>query len=100
MEQVLIKTKKKPAVFEDSVSQHNKLSSELKELLTTPIEKINLSIRVKNICWNAEIDKVSDLVSYSRGRFGKLRNAGKKASDEAEFFLKSRGLSWEMQLSR
>ena len=99
-ERVFIKTKKKPNVFEDVVTRHSTLSPELKELLTTPIEKTNLSVRVKNICWNAEINKVSDLVSYSRGRFGKLRNAGKKNSDEAELFLKSRGLSWDMQLSR
>jgi len=93
MEQVLIK---KSNVFKNSVNQYHKLSPELKELLTTPIEKINLSVRVKNICWNANINKVSDLAGYSRSRFGKLRNAGKKAGDEAELFLRSRGLSWEM----
>ncbi|HKC69799.1 MAG TPA: DNA-directed RNA polymerase subunit alpha C-terminal domain-containing protein, partial [Bacteroidia bacterium] len=61
------------------------------------IEKTNLSVRVKNICWNAEINRVSDLVGYSRSRFGKLRNAGKKAGNEVELFLKNSRLSWEMQ---
>ena len=82
----------------DSFDQPVKLSKREKKLLSLSINKIDFSSRIQSICWNGGIDTIADLVKYSSKDFSKLRNAGKKSGCEVEFFLKSNGLSWEMQI--
>jgi DNA-directed RNA polymerase alpha subunit len=82
-------------VFNRVVYQEKKLSKEQQVLLNIPIPKANLSSRVQNICWNAEIDTIANLIGYSRKDFCTLRNCGEKTCDEVELFLKSKGLFWK-----
>jgi len=91
----LAATKKKLEALERSIEEKKKLSPEMKELLAIPIDKTSLSSRVKNVCYKADINKVSDLIKYSKRAFGGLRDSGKKSIDEVGAFLEAHGLSWK-----
>jgi DNA-directed RNA polymerase alpha subunit len=82
----------------DSANRKVALSRKLKELLATPIDKIDFSPRIKSVFWNTDINKVADIVRYSGRDFNKLRNIGKKSGHEVERFLESKGLSWQMKI--
>jgi DNA-directed RNA polymerase alpha subunit len=98
MEAELIETKEKLEALQNSIDKQHKLSSELKELLTTPIDRKDFSVRVFNVFSKASIVIIFDLIQYSRADFLKYRNSGKKCADEVEAFLKSKGLSWKTQI--
>jgi DNA-directed RNA polymerase alpha subunit len=93
----LSKGKRKQAAGNDEAEKE---STFLPEFLITPIDRTSLSSRVKNVCWNANISTVSDLIDHSRNSFGRLRNSGKKCGDEVEAFLGKIGLSWKPQRER
>ncbi|HTA84523.1 MAG TPA: DNA-directed RNA polymerase subunit alpha C-terminal domain-containing protein [Bacteroidia bacterium] len=91
----LAATKKKLEALEKNNEERDKISPETKELLAIPIDKTYLSSRVKNVCYKADINKVSDLIKYSKRAFGGLRDSGKKSIDEVGAFLEAHGLSWK-----
>jgi DNA-directed RNA polymerase alpha subunit len=95
MEKELHEVKSNLAVLKINLKQQNELSQEMKELLATPIHKTGLSARVKNLCYNAKIDTVTDLIRYSRRDFTGLRGSGQNCGNEVELFLENNGLSWK-----
>ncbi len=65
----------------------------LKEVLSTPIDELELSVRSRNCLKNADIEILGDLVSKTEDEMLETRNFGKKSLEEileklAEFGLK------------
>ncbi len=98
LEKELVTTKRKLEALEETINRKNKLSPEVKELLPIKIDTLGFSSRLLNICLNANINKVSDLVCHSRRGFLNSRNCGKLSIDEVDTFFKKNGLEWEMKI--
>jgi DNA-directed RNA polymerase alpha subunit len=94
----LAETKEKLETLQNSIDKQNKLSTELKKLLATAIDKKDFSARVFNVFSKGDIVTIFDLIQYSRADFLKHRNSGEKCADEVEAFLKSKGLFWKAQI--
>ncbi len=65
----------------------------LKQLLSQPIEILELSTRSYNCLKDAKINKISDLVSRSLEELRTIRNLGEKSLEEIVEKLKSQNLS-------
>jgi DNA-directed RNA polymerase alpha subunit len=71
----------------------------LREVLKTPLEDLDLSVRVFNCLKAAKINSLSELVQYEQeDLMKKSRNFGPKSLSEIEQVLTERGLSFGMDL--
>jgi DNA-directed RNA polymerase subunit alpha len=72
---------------------------QMRKLLKTPIEDLNLSVRAYNCLRSARIDSLGQLVHYSTSDLLKFRNFGRKSLAEIENLLTEKGLSFGMDLA-
>jgi DNA-directed RNA polymerase subunit alpha len=66
------------------------------EMLTKPIEELDLSVRSANCLKNANIRTLGDLVQRTEREMLSTKNFGRKSLDEIKDVLASLGLSFGM----
>lgn len=72
----------------------------IRQILKTPLEDLDLSVRAFNCLKAAKITSLSELVKYEKDDLMKFRNFGEKSLDEIQAVLKQRGLFLGMDLSK
>ncbi|GAB3347637.1 DNA-directed RNA polymerase subunit alpha [Arachidicoccus ginsenosidivorans] len=87
------KEDKKEDVVDETVLQ-------LRKVLKTPLEDLDLSVRAFNCLKAAKINSLSELVQYEQEDLMKFRNFGQKSLTEIEQVLHERGLQFGMDLIR
>ena len=85
------KEDKKEDVVDEQILQ-------LRKVLKTPLEDLDLSVRAFNCLKAAKINSLSELVQYEQEDLMKFRNFGQKSLSEIEQVLIERGLSFGMDL--
>lgn len=73
---------------------------QLRKILKTPLEDLDLSVRAFNCLKAAKINSLSELVQYDKDDLMKFRNFGQKSLTEIELVLNERGLGFGMDLSK
>src|SRR5690606_22320733 len=73
---------------------------QLRKVLQTPLEDLELSVRAFNCLKAAKINSLSELVQYTQEELMKFRNFGQKSLSEIEQVLGERGLHFGMDISR
>jgi DNA-directed RNA polymerase subunit alpha len=73
---------------------------QLRKVLKTPLEDLDLSVRAFNCLKAAKINSLSELVQYEQEDLMKFRNFGQKSLSEIEQVLAERGLHFGMDLSK
>jgi DNA-directed RNA polymerase subunit alpha len=69
----------------------------LKELLKTPIDDLELSVRSVNSLKNSNIRSLGDLVRQTEGQILQVKNFGKKSLSEIAELLEKEGLNFGMR---
>lgn len=87
------KEDKKEDVVDEQVLQ-------LRKILKTPLEDLDLSVRAFNCLKAAKINSLSELVQYEQEDLMKFRNFGQKSLSEIDQVLQERGLSFGMDLAK
>jgi len=87
------KEDKKEDVVDEQVLQ-------LRKILKTPLEDLDLSVRAFNCLKAAKINSLSELVQYEQEDLMKFRNFGQKSLSEIEQVLGERGLHFGMDLAK
>lgn len=72
----------------------------MRKILKTELVDLDLSVRALNCLKAADIRSLADLVSYDVADMLKFRNFGKKSLTEIQELVKSKGLSFGMNLSK
>jgi DNA-directed RNA polymerase subunit alpha len=90
--------------FDTGVSEKHDIVDEqtlkLRQILKTPLEDLDLSVRAFNCLKAAKINSLSELVQYEQDELMKFRNFGQKSLSEIEQVLIDRGLGFGMDLSK
>jgi DNA-directed RNA polymerase subunit alpha len=90
--------------FDTGVSEKHDVVDEqtlkLRQVLKTPLEDLDLSVRAFNCLKAAKINSLSELVQYEQDELMKFRNFGQKSLSEIEQVLIDRGLGFGMDLSK
>ncbi len=73
---------------------------QLRKVLKTPLEDLDLSVRAFNCLKAAKINSLSELVTYEQEDLMKFRNFGQKSLAEIEQVLHERGLYFGMDLTK
>jgi DNA-directed RNA polymerase subunit alpha len=73
---------------------------QLRKILKTPLEDLDLSVRAFNCLKAAKINSLSELVQYEQEDLMKFRNFGQKSLAEIEQVLTERGLHFGMDLQK
>src|SRR5450631_1814513 len=73
---------------------------QLRKVLKTPLEDLDLSVRAFYCLKAAKINSLSELVTYEQEDLMKFRNFGQKSLAEIEQVLHERGLHFGMDLSK
>ena len=73
---------------------------QLRKVLKTPLEDLDLSVRAFNCLKAAKINSLSELVQYEQEDLMKFRNFGQKSLAEIEQVLTERGLHFRMDLQK
>ena len=73
---------------------------QLRKVLNTPLEDLELSVRAFNCLKAAKINSLIELVQYTQEELMKFRNFGQKSLTEIDQVLGERGLSFGMDVSR
>ncbi len=73
---------------------------QVKKVLKTPLEDLDLSVRAFNCLKAARINSLIELVQYRSEDLMKFRNFGQKSLTEIEQVLNERGLHFGMDLSK
>ena len=73
---------------------------QLRKVLKTPLEDLDLSVRAFNCLKAAKINSLSELVQYEQEDLMKFRNFGQKSLSEIEQVLADRGLHFGMDLAK
>lgn len=94
-EKITLDTEEKAASEEfDETSLH------MRQLLKTKLVDLDLSVRALNCLKAADVESLADLVSLNKHDLLKFRNFGKKSLTELEELIKSKNLSFGMNLSK
>ncbi len=94
-EKITLDTEEKSASEEfDESSLH------MRQLLKTKLVDLDLSVRALNCLKAADIETLGDLVTLNKHDLLKFRNFGKKSLTELEDLLKSKNLSFGMNVSK
>lgn len=83
---------------EEQVTTDEEVDPHLSELLSKPIEELDLSVRSANCLKNANIRTLGDLVQRSEREMLSTKNFGRKSLDEIKDVLQGLGLSFGMNL--
>ncbi len=82
---------------EDEVGNDDEEDEDMKlvrEILATPVEELELSVRASNCLKNANINNLGDLTQKTEEEIAKTRNFGKKSLQE----IKEKLSEWELSL--
>ena len=82
---------------DDIVDEH---VLQMRKLLKTNIEDLDLSVRAYNCLKAAKINGLEELVKFNTNDLLKFRNFGKKSLVEIEAMLIEKGLSFGMDISK
>ena len=94
-EKITLESKPKTASEEfDESSLH------MRQLLNTKLVDMDLSVRALNCLKAADVDTLGDLVSYAKSDLLKFRNFGKKSLTELEELVRSKNLTFGMNVSK
>lgn len=94
-EKITLETKPKTPTEEfDESSLH------MRQLLKTKLVDMDLSVRALNCLKAADVETLGDLVSFSKGDLLKFRNFGKKSLTELEELVRSKNLTFGMNLAK
>lgn len=91
----MIKRKTKSNKIKYVKTEYGTLSN---EILNTPIDNFDISVRVINCMRNVDIITIRDLIQYKREDFLKFRNFGKVSLAELDNLIKSLGLNYNTVL--
>ncbi len=83
-----------------SSEEFDETSLHMRQLLKTKLVDLDLSVRALNCLKAADVETLADLVSLNKHDLLKLRNFGKKSLTELEELIKSKNLSFGMNLSK
>jgi DNA-directed RNA polymerase subunit alpha len=72
----------------------------MRKILKTELQDLDLSVRALNCLKAAEIKTLAELVTYDVADMLKFRNFGKKSLTEIQELVKSKGLSFGMNLAK
>lgn len=72
----------------------------MQQLLLTPIEETELSVRARNCLTSNGLKTIADLVSRDKDDLLKFRNFGSKTSDEVTEFLEQNNLDFNTDISK
>jgi DNA-directed RNA polymerase subunit alpha len=95
IQHLMIITDDKEEKKEDLVDEQ---TLQLRKVLKTPLEDLDLSVRAFNCLKAAKINSLSELVQYEQEDLMKFRNFGQKSLSEIEQVLSERGLHFGMDL--
>ncbi|MCB0698262.1 MAG: DNA-directed RNA polymerase subunit alpha [Chitinophagales bacterium] len=87
------KREEKEAIVDEETLQ-------VRKVLNTPLEDLELSVRAFNCLKAAKINSLSELVQYTQDELMKFRNFGQKSLSEIEQVLGERGLHFGMDISK
>jgi len=91
-------------MFESQAKEETKEVDEeilhMRKILKMELVDLDLSVRALNCLKAADIRSLADLVSYDVADMLKFRNFGKKSLTEIQDLVKSKGLSFGMNLSK
>ena len=73
---------------------------QLRKVLKTPLEDLDLSVRAYNCLKAAKISTLSELVKYDTNELLKFRNFGRKSLMEIEALIQEKGLHFGMDLAK
>src|SRR4026208_709838 len=73
---------------------------QLRKILKTPLEDLDLSVRAYNCLKAAKISTLSELVKYDTNELLKFRNFGRKSLLEIEALIQEKGLHFGMDLAK
>jgi DNA-directed RNA polymerase subunit alpha len=94
-EKITLDTEEKAASEEfDETSLH------MRQLLKTKLVDMDLSVRALNCLKAADVETLADLVALNKHDLLKFRNFGKKSLTELEELIKSKNLSFGMNLAK
>ena len=72
----------------------------MRQLLKTKLVDMDLSVRALNCLKAAEVETLADLVSFQKHDLLKFRNFGKKSLTELEELVRSKNLTFGMNVSK
>lgn len=90
----ILEAKEETDLSQEEIAQ----KEHMKQILSQPIEILELSTRSYNCLKDAKINKISDLVSKKEEELKTIRNLGEKSLEEIKEKLKSQNLSLGMEL--
>ncbi|MFH1321601.1 MAG: DNA-directed RNA polymerase subunit alpha [Bacteroidota bacterium] len=78
--------------------EFDETSLHMRQLLSTKLSDMDLSVRALNCLKSAVVDTLGDLVTFNKNDLLKFRNFGKKSLSELEQLVESKGLSFGMDI--
>lgn len=84
----------------DKTHDFDEHSLHIRQMLKTKLADLDLSVRALNCLKAADVETLSDLVSYDKNDLLKFRNFGKKSLAELEEMVNSKGLHFGMDVTR
>jgi len=72
----------------------------MRQLLTTKLVDLDLSVRALNCLKAADVETLGDLVSYNKSDLLKFRNFGKKSLTELEELVRAKNLTFGMNIGK
>ncbi|MBP7497744.1 MAG: DNA-directed RNA polymerase subunit alpha [Bacteroidales bacterium] len=75
-------------------------SLHIRQLLKTKLTDLDLSVRALNCLKAAEVETLGELVTFNRNDLLKFRNFGKKSLNELDDLVKSKNLTFGMNISK
>ena len=76
--------------------ESNEISDRIRQILNTPVEELELSVRSVNCLKNAQIKNIGELTRKTEDEIAKTRNFGKKSLQEIKEKLQEWGFSLGM----
>ncbi len=83
--------------FEDEEGEVDEEEERLKQILGTPVEELELSVRSSNCLRNINVKSIGDLARLSEDEISKTKNFGKKSLQEIRDKLTEYGLTLGMK---
>jgi DNA-directed RNA polymerase subunit alpha len=83
--------------FEDEEEEYDEEMEKIMQVLETPVEELELSVRSSNCLRNINIRTIADLAQRSEEEISKTKNFGKKSLQEIKDKLAEYGLSLGMK---
>ncbi len=72
----------------------------MRQLLKSKLVDMDLSVRALNCLKAADVDTMGDLVSFTKADLLKFRNFGKKSLTELEELVRSKNLTFGMNVGK